>query len=1339
MLTNSRTFYTALLALLVAITVAAATALGGLHKLNDVDKMQPTDLSNQTRMSGSGCTWWDYACDMYYYGYIPSDEDGDPFAQRFPCEVACSLKTIQMTLYDGYPDFSDTSGLGIDVIVWDDDGFGFPGAERARINLPSSELVYYPSNLSIDVQSAGLVFNDDFHIGYTTVDQVNDNYGILLDDGSCGYQGSTHYFNGVWESILDHFGVDANFLIAAEVCGQSQFVAHFTTPEGVPYPFNVITSDGENVQEFVGVDSVAALVSPDFTLRLDYEVDSHFVMMDWELSLEPCKSTEFEFYAVDPNKVSARDTTYINGKQVGTSVNMQSYYSEIDTSLTYTVQTMPLGRYVFVGTWIQAATDMQSKTVNPGSVVKAHKPIEIDSCTNGSDWKRYYTDNQLDSTVNTTWLPRLINIPPDDDDSLAIVSHEFHRFSGDLAAVGVRKATGNHVRVPGYDVALLTPDLQSHSADYFYPQWVLPPDSSYCLEMTSESPDHASLTYPLLIPDSTNGLIFDPYLPPIAELAPYDFRIAGENTFANSSHSELEYYPGDSMVVNVSTDTPCDYWGCFVLPDDQDFVGIVAYTETGGVEALEYFTDWFEQEESGFKLITVRIEPPYDRLCLAFVDIWASISGKKFHDLNHNCVQDAGENFIPGFQINLIGPVSTSVHTGQQGEYTFGGLPAGTYKVIETVPSQWVQTCPASVYYRLNLQASDHLAGIDFGNDSCEISEHSYETCVHGTKDNFIGPEPSYSNPDLISHIQTNCNDYQPDFDSPTDDQCFGHTFDNCWDNTCLVVEAQLCIKLRASGDIPGNDTFGIVYCDGTTCQGVWSISINDLENYCNPGSGPWQEGDVLECCLDLKALPFSPNHPTTNILANIQDGDLDIVMQDDTEIDYIEMSVELCCPPSDTGACCDCDSLDQPYCFYTDRQTCRDSNGIFYPGLTCDQVQCDTCYACGDTDGDGICLTVNDLEYLFKFLFCGGPEPHPLCQADLNCDEVVDADDYHVFKNYFIYGLAAFPCGYPAATAVCPSVTTYLLGDSDGSGEIDIDDVVHLIYYIFASGPAPNPIECGDVDHSGFVDIDDIVFLINYIFAGGPSPCDSKGLQYSYGDSQTGEFDAYALESGSLARIVDGHAILNVADIRDERGEAVTLTLEANIAVQALQLEFKIGSGVSDLTATSLTDGIQVFSGEADGLFKVGLFDLRGATMIPSGSTEIARVSYSGGGEIELVNSAAVAKGGGRLTTTVNRSSTGEVVVPLEYALRQNVPNPFNPTTEIAFSLAVESRVKLEVFNITGQKVATLLDERMTAGNHTVTWNGRASSGEPAASGVYFYRITAGNFTESRKMLLLK
>jgi plastocyanin len=67
-----------------------------------------------------------------------------------------------------------------------------------------------------------------------------------------------------------------------------------------------------------------------------------------------------------------------------------------------------------------------------------------------------------------------------------------------------------------------------------------------------------------------------------------------------------------------------------------------------------------------------------------------------------------------------------------------------------------------------------------------------------------------------------------------------------------------------------------------------------------------------------------------------------------------------------------------------------------------------------------------------------------------------------------------------------------FTCGDADGSGAVDIDDVVYLIAYIFTGGPAPNPLDAGEVDCSGAIDIDDVVYLIAYIFTGGPAPCEA-------------------------------------------------------------------------------------------------------------------------------------------------------------------------------------------------------------------------------------------------------
>jgi hypothetical protein len=89
---------------------------------------------------------------------------------------------------------------------------------------------------------------------------------------------------------------------------------------------------------------------------------------------------------------------------------------------------------------------------------------------------------------------------------------------------------------------------------------------------------------------------------------------------------------------------------------------------------------------------------------------------------------------------------------------------------------------------------------------------------------------------------------------------------------------------------------------------------------------------------------------------------------------------------------------------------------------------------------------------------------------------------------------------------------------------------------------------------------------------------------------------------------------------------------------------------------------------------------------------------------------------------------------LPREFSLYQNYPNPFNSTTMIRFSLPKASRIKLEIFNILGQKVTTLIDGSLQAGSYNLPWNATGVS-----SGVYFLRISAGAFSNIRVMSLLK
>lgn len=94
---------------------------------------------------------------------------------------------------------------------------------------------------------------------------------------------------------------------------------------------------------------------------------------------------------------------------------------------------------------------------------------------------------------------------------------------------------------------------------------------------------------------------------------------------------------------------------------------------------------------------------------------------------------------------------------------------------------------------------------------------------------------------------------------------------------------------------------------------------------------------------------------------------------------------------------------------------------------------------------------------------------------------------------------------------------------------------------------------------------------------------------------------------------------------------------------------------------------------------------------------------------------------------------------LPESFSLEQNYPNPFNPETNVRFALPEASNVTLKIYNVLGQEVRTLVNESMTAGVHNTVWNGRDNNNNEVTSGIYIYKIVAGQFVQSKKMILLK
>ncbi len=105
----------------------------------------------------------------------------------------------------------------------------------------------------------------------------------------------------------------------------------------------------------------------------------------------------------------------------------------------------------------------------------------------------------------------------------------------------------------------------------------------------------------------------------------------------------------------------------------------------------------------------------------------------------------------------------------------------------------------------------------------------------------------------------------------------------------------------------------------------------------------------------------------------------------------------------------------------------------------------------------------------------------------------------------------------------------------------------------------------------------------------------------------------------------------------------------------------------------------------------------------------------------------------------TWTKDITVEVAAPTDYKLYDNFPNPFNPSTKIAFDLPKASHVELVIYDIVGREVAQVADADYPAGYTELTWNGTNKNGVIVSSGVYFYRVSTGSWSKVKKMLMLK
>jgi hypothetical protein len=193
----------------------------------------------------------------------------------------------------------------------------------------------------------------------------------------------------------------------------------------------------------------------------------------------------------------------------------------------------------------------------------------------------------------------------------------------------------------------------------------------------------------------------------------------------------------------------------------------------------------------------------------------------------------------------------------------------------------------------------------------------------------------------------------------------------------------------------------------------------------------------------------------------------------------------------------------------------------------------------------------------------------------------------------------------------------------------------------------------------------------------------------------------------------------------QDIRDDTTCVYIETDVAIRGLHLNL-IGPQKSVPIQAGAPE-LDMVHGQTGDTLKVGLVDLDGPGVVEPGTQLLLRAA----GRYEVALAQAASLNHRTLSLAVK---SGNPSLPTRYELSHNYPNPFNPTTTIEFALPRAGHVELTVYNVLGQVVTSLMDEDLPAGYHSVTWEASRY-----ASGVYFYRLKAGDYVRTRKMMLLK
>ena len=295
-----------------------------------------------------------------------------------------------------------------------------------------------------------------------------------------------------------------------------------------------------------------------------------------------------------------------------------------------------------------------------------------------------------------------------------------------------------------------------------------------------------------------------------------------------------------------------------------------------------------------------------------------------------------------------------------------------------------------------------------------------------------------------------------------------------------------------------------------------------------------------------------------------------------------------------------------------------------------------------------------------------------------------------------------------------------YAFGDVDFDSDTDINDVLSVVDFILEEDfPSEDEFRNADVNMDEEINIADVVVMVDIIFGG------------------SARFTDYGL--GELA-----YVDLNMNDTYSE----LSFEIEYLGLVRGLEFTLDYNPELTRINFPKLSvaqDGVIISQKVIeDGKMKIIAANLQSGAITSENNCFLEiPINFNGTGYETAnitIDDIIIAGSSGELVEFITRTSQPNVkVVPDEFALLQNFPNPFNPSTEIRFSLPSNEYVNLNIYNMAGQKIKTLKAENMVAGYHSVFWNGINNVGNPVSAGMYFYSIQSNSFNKTKKMLFLK